>query len=125
MLHLDNIKLELNSFKLQVDTLQVQKNEILSLLGPSGAGKSTLLKTVLGVYKPNSGKIIYKNRDITNSPLQKRGFGYVPQHLSLFSNLNVYNNIIFPIKAQKKDFDKRYMQSPIFFLEITSATLSS
>jgi len=77
-------------------SIEVRKNEIVSLLGPNGAGKSTLLKVISGFLKPKSGKIIFKNKDITNlKPWQRSrcGIVYLFQGGSIFENLTVIENL--------------------------------
>jgi branched-chain amino acid transport system ATP-binding protein len=74
----------------------VKKGEIVSLIGPNGAGKSTTLKVISGFLKPKSGKIIFKDKDITNlSPWQrsKLGIAYLFQGGSIFENLTVIENL--------------------------------
>jgi branched-chain amino acid transport system ATP-binding protein len=77
-------------------SIDVKKGEIVSLIGPNGAGKSTTLKVISGFLKPKSGKIIFKDKDITNlSPWQrsKLGIAYLFQGGSIFENLTVIENL--------------------------------
>jgi branched-chain amino acid transport system ATP-binding protein len=77
-------------------SIEVKKGEIVSLIGPNGAGKSTTLKVISGFLKPKSGKIIFKDKDITNlSPWQrsKLGIAYLFQGGSIFENLTVIENL--------------------------------
>jgi branched-chain amino acid transport system ATP-binding protein len=77
-------------------SIAVKKGEIVSLIGPNGAGKSTTLKVISGFLKPKSGKIIFKDKDITNlSPWQrsKLGIAYLFQGGSIFENLTVIENL--------------------------------
>jgi branched-chain amino acid transport system ATP-binding protein len=77
-------------------SIEVKKGEIVSLIGPNGAGKSTTLKVITGFLKPKSGKIIFKDKDITNlSPWQrsKLGIAYLFQGGSIFENLTVIENL--------------------------------
>lgn len=83
--------------------LDVEKGELVTLLGPSGCGKSTLLRSLAGLEKISSGKIILDGEDITNLPVQKRGIGMVFQQYSLFQNMNVEENIAFGLKIAKMD----------------------
>ena len=89
--------LELKNIKKSYDGVPVLKNidlsiadgEIVSILGPSGCGKTTLLNIILGLTDTDSGKILFNGEDITNVPMEKRGFNIVFQDYALFPNLNV------------------------------------
>lgn len=98
--------LELKNIKKSYDSVTVLKNidltisdgEIVSILGPSGCGKTTLLNLILGLTDADSGKIIFDGQDITNVPMEKRGFNIVFQDYALFPNLNVMQNITYGLK---------------------------
>jgi lipopolysaccharide export system ATP-binding protein len=77
-------------------SVQVQQGEIVGLLGPNGAGKTTSFYMIVGMVKPNSGKIFLDDRDITNEPMYKRaqlGVGYLPQEPSVFRKLSIEDNL--------------------------------
>jgi lipopolysaccharide export system ATP-binding protein len=77
-------------------TVNVKQGEIVGLLGPNGAGKTTSFYMIVGMVKPNSGKIFLDDKDITNEPMYKRaqlGIGYLPQEPSVFRKLSVEDNI--------------------------------
>jgi branched-chain amino acid transport system ATP-binding protein len=77
-------------------SIAVKKGEIVSLIGPNGAGKSTTLKVISGFLKPKSGKIIFKDKDITNLSSWQRsklGIAYLFQGGSIFENLTVIENL--------------------------------
>ena len=78
--------------------LTIHENEFMTLLGPSGCGKTTLLRIIGGFEMPDSGKIIFNGKDITNVPPNKRPINTVFQKYSLFSHMNVEENIAFGIK---------------------------
>lgn len=99
MLELKNIvKKYGNNVILDDISLQIKKGEIVSILGPSGSGKTTLLNLILGITDISSGKIIYDGEDITDVPLEKRGFNIVFQDYALFSNLTAYENIVYGLR---------------------------
>ena len=99
MLELKNIvKKYGNNVILDDISLQIKKGEIVSILGPSGSGKPTLLNLILGITDISSGKIIYDGEDITNVPLEKRGFNIVFQDYALFPNLTAYENIVYGLR---------------------------
>ena len=76
--------------------INVQNGELISVIGPNGAGKTTLIKTIMGLVKPKSGKILYDGQDITHLPAHKRaglGIGYVPEGRHVFGRLTVEENL--------------------------------
>lgn len=77
-------------------SVQVQQGEIVGLLGPNGAGKTTSFYMIVGMVKPNSGKIFLDDKDITNEPMYRRaqlGVGYLPQETSVFRKLSIEDNL--------------------------------
>lgn len=99
MLELKNIvKKYGNNVILDDISLEIKKGEIVSILGPSGSGKTTLLNLILGITDISSGKIIYDGEDITEVPLEKRGFNIVFQDYALFPNLTAYENIVYGLR---------------------------
>lgn len=79
-------------------SLSVDDGEIVSILGPSGGGKTTLLNVILGITPISGGKILYDGQDLTNVPMQKRGFNIVFQDYALFPNLTAYQNIVYGLR---------------------------
>jgi len=78
-------------------SVHVDQGEIVGLLGPNGAGKTTSFYMIVGLIKPNSGKIFLDTEDITNIPMFKRaqkGVGYLAQEASVFRNLTVEENVL-------------------------------
>jgi len=77
-------------------SIEVNQGEIVGLLGPNGAGKTTTFYMIVGLIRPNSGKIFLDNDDITDLPVYKRaqkGIGYLSQEASVFRKLTVENNL--------------------------------
>ncbi len=81
--------------------LEVEEQEIVTLLGPSGCGKTTTLRMVAGFETPDSGRILLEGSDITSVAPQRRGFGMVFQHYALFPHLSVGGNIAFGLEGSK------------------------
>ncbi len=78
-------------------SIQVNQGEVVGLLGPNGAGKTTSFYMIVGLVKPNSGKVFLNEIDITSLPMYKRsqmGIGYLPQEVSVFRKLSVEDNIM-------------------------------
>jgi lipopolysaccharide export system ATP-binding protein len=77
-------------------SFEVNQGEIVGLLGPNGAGKTTSFYQVVGLIKPDEGKVFLNDQDITSMPMYKRaqmGIGYLPQEASIFRKLSVEDNI--------------------------------
>ncbi|MBK9285488.1 MAG: LPS export ABC transporter ATP-binding protein [Sphingobacteriaceae bacterium] len=77
-------------------SIQVKQGEIVGLLGPNGAGKTTSFYMIVGMVKPNSGKIFLDDVDITKEPMYRRaqlGVGYLPQEASVFRKLSIEDNL--------------------------------
>lgn len=77
-------------------SVEVKQGEIVGLLGPNGAGKTTSFYMIVGMVKPNSGKIFLDDIEITNLPMYKRsqmGIGYLPQEASVFRKLSIEDNL--------------------------------
>lgn len=107
MLKLENVKKSYDGVTILNDiSLNIGEGEIVSILGPSGSGKTTLLNLILGLTDVDSGKIIYNDEDITNVPMEERGFNIVFQDYALFPNLNAYKNIVYGLK-NKPDVSTR------------------
>ena len=97
MLTISNLKSGYNGMEiLHGIDLEVKPAEIVALIGPNGAGKSTLLKSIFNLCEIYSGKVIFKDKDITKLPTHQliyQGVSYVPQGRQVFSNLNVKENL--------------------------------
>jgi lipopolysaccharide export system ATP-binding protein len=77
-------------------SVEVKQGEIVGLLGPNGAGKTTSFYMIVGMIKPNAGRIFLDDVEITDLPMYKRsqmGIGYLPQEASVFRKLSIEDNI--------------------------------
>ena len=104
MLELQNINFEregkkiLNNINLKIDT-----NKFIAITGPNGSGKSTLAKIIMGIEKPDSGKIIFQEKDITNMPIEERanlGMSFAFQQPVKFKGITVYDLLRIASKKQ-------------------------
>ncbi|MBA2278179.1 MAG: ABC transporter ATP-binding protein [Chloroflexia bacterium] len=88
-----------------VDAIDLRSTdgEFLVLLGPSGCGKTTLLRMIGGLEPPTSGEILIGDRLVNHLPPRARQIAMVFQSYALYPHMTVYNNIAFPLKAQKVD----------------------
>ncbi len=82
-------------------TLNIKKNEFLTMLGPSGCGKTTTLRIIGGFEYPSSGQILFEGTDLISLPPYKRKVNTVFQKYALFPHLNVFENIAFGLKIKK------------------------
>ena len=124
MLKIDNLNTYYGSIHaLKGVSLNVQEGEIISLIGSNGAGKSTLVNTIAGLLKSKSGKIYFKNKDITNMEahkIVKEGISLSPEGREGFSGLTVEENLklgAFSINNKKinDSYDRVYELFPRLF----------
>lgn len=102
---------ELNTYYGQSHALQnisfdLGEGEVVALLGRNGMGKSTTLKSIIGMLKPESGKVVFNGREITGqSPYKvaRAGIGYVPEERRIFPTLSVLDNLKMGMKGRKTD----------------------
>lgn len=93
----DLVKIYKNRTVVNKVSIKVSKGEIVGLLGPNGAGKTTTFYMMMGMIKPEKGKVFLDEKEITGVPMYKRarmGIGYLPQEASIFRRLSVEENII-------------------------------
>ena len=99
MLELQNVQKSFGDDKvLNGISLTVNDGEIVSILGPSGSGKTTLLNLILGITDLTGGKLLYNGKDLSNTPMEQRGFNIVFQDYALFPNLNARQNITYGLR---------------------------
>ncbi|MEE3085716.1 MAG: LPS export ABC transporter ATP-binding protein [Bacteroidota bacterium] len=85
-------------------SISVEQGEIVGLLGPNGAGKTTSFYMIVGLIKPQAGRILLDDIDITSFPMYKRaqnGIGYLAQEASVFRKLSVEDNILSVLQLSK------------------------
>lgn len=87
-------------------SLNIKRNEFLTLLGPSGCGKTTTLKIIAGFENADSGEVMFNNKDISDLPPYKRAVNTVFQKYALFPHMNIFDNIAFGLKLKKMPKDK-------------------
>ncbi|MBW7572020.1 ABC transporter ATP-binding protein [Caproiciproducens faecalis] len=90
-------------------SFEVPDKSIVTLIGANGAGKSTTLRTVVGLVKPQSGKIIYNDKDITgksSEEIVRNGITLVPEGRRIFPNLTVYENLKIGAYMRKDDYSE-------------------
>ncbi len=78
-------------------SINVEQGEVVGLLGPNGAGKTTTFYMIVGMIKPDGGKVFLNSDEITSLPMYKRakkGIGYLPQEASVFRRMTVEDNLL-------------------------------
>jgi lipopolysaccharide export system ATP-binding protein len=83
--------------------IEVKKGEIVGLLGPNGAGKTTTFYMIVGLVRPDGGKVLFEGKEATHEPMFQRarmGMGYLPQEESIFRRLTVRENILGVMETQ-------------------------
>ncbi|WP_231567653.1 ABC transporter ATP-binding protein [Sinomonas humi] len=81
--------------------MDVEEGHLVALLGPSGCGKTTTLRMVAGLMDPTAGSIVVDGKDITQTPVNKRGMGMVFQSYALFPHMDVAQNVAFGLQMRK------------------------
>jgi lipopolysaccharide export system ATP-binding protein len=87
-------------------SVHVERGEVFGLLGPNGAGKTTCFYSIMGLVKPDSGRILLDGEDITGLPMYRRamlGLGYLPQETSIFRGMTVSQNIMAVLEVAEPD----------------------
>lgn len=90
--------------------INIRPGEIVGVLGPNGAGKTTTFYMVVGLVRPNGGRVFFKNEEVTDYPMYRRarmGMGYLPQEESIFRKLTVYENIMAILETTKMSKSQR------------------
>lgn len=113
-------------------SVKVSSGEVVGLLGPNGAGKSTTFSILLGLVKPNCGKVVFNDLDITKTPVFRRarlGISFLPQEPSIFGKLTVYDNLLSVAqmngKPNKQDIDQLLSEMGLSNISHTKAALLS
>lgn len=100
--------------------LELNQGEIVGLLGPNGAGKTTTFYIIVGLIRPNEGKIFFDDEDVTNLPMYKRaqrGVGYLAQEASVFRHLTVEDNILAVLEMRNTTTKKDAREKTELLLE--------
>lgn len=110
-LRADNLVKQYKKRKVVNDmSLEVEQGEIVGLLGPNGAGKTTTFYMVVGLVKPDSGRVFLDNEEITGYAMYQRaqkGVGYLPQEASVFRDLTVEDNISAVLEMTNKSKEEQ------------------
>ena len=103
--------------------LEISQGEVVGLLGPNGAGKTTSFYMIVGLVRPDGGRIITDGVDITRTPMYMRardyGISYLPQEPSVFRKLTVEENILAVLETQSLSFDERRKKAETLIGQLT------
>ena len=92
-------------------SLAIEQGEVVGLLGPNGAGKTTSFYMIVGLVRPDSGRVLADGKDISRLPMYLRakihGISYLPQEPSVFRKLTVEDNILAVLEAQQLSWESR------------------
>jgi len=91
--------------------LEIEKGELIALLGPSGCGKTTALRILGGFDRPDAGRVLVNDVDVSSMPPNKRDMGMVFQAYSLFPNMDVRTNVAFGLRMRRREKAKRLKQA--------------
>lgn len=108
-------------------SIHLKQGEVVGLLGPNGAGKTTTFYMIIGFIKPESGKILLDDLDITNLPMYeraRRGIGYLSQEPSVFRRLSVEQNVMAILEMQKISKDEREKRLKLLLDELSITHLA-
>lgn len=108
-------------------SIQVNPGEVVGLLGPNGAGKTTTFYMIVGMIKPDKGRVLLDSEEITSFPMYKRarrGIGYLPQEPSIFRRLTVEQNIMAILETLHLSRDEREQRLKRLLDELDIASLA-
>jgi len=96
-----DLSVDLGEFHLRHIDLEIEAGEYFVILGPTGAGKTVLLETIAGLFRHSSGGILLDDEEVSHTPPERRGIGFVYQDYALFPHLSVGENVAFGLKLRR------------------------
>jgi ABC-type sugar transport system ATPase subunit len=110
MIAVNDLRVQAGTFTLEGVSFEIPTNAYGILMGKTGCGKTTVLEAVCGLKQVLAGSIVLDGCDITHTKAAERGIGYVPQDVSLFSTMTVFDHLAFALRIRnwsKPDIDGR------------------
>ena len=104
MIRLENVSLAFPEWRIEKISFEVKKGSFASVVGPSGCGKTTLLRIIAGLLQEDKGNVFFEGKNVSGLPPEKRNVGFVFQNNSLFTHLNVFENIAFGLRMRKEEY---------------------
>nr|WP_320190065.1 ABC transporter ATP-binding protein [uncultured Desulfobacter sp.] len=108
MIRLDNINLIFPGFAIENINLTIREKDFFALIGPTGSGKSVLLEIIMGLTPFSSGKLLFKEKNMDRTPVEKRHLALVYQDFALFPHLSVAHNILYGIRYHGIKIDESH-----------------
>jgi lipopolysaccharide export system ATP-binding protein len=108
-------------------SVDIRRGEVVGLLGPNGAGKTTSFYMIVGLLRPDGGRIFLEGREITDLPMYRRcrlGLGYLPQESSVFRKLTVEENLLAILEMMDLSRDERLARAQELLAELDLARLA-
>ena len=103
IIRLQNIAVSFDGERVLDDlSLSIRDGEFVTLLGPSGCGKTTTLRIIGGFVTPDAGDVFFDGKRVNDLPAHKRRVNTIFQRYALFPHLNVYENVAFGMRVQKR-----------------------
>lgn len=114
IIRLDGIKVRFDEETILDDfSLDIHDREFVTLLGPSGCGKTTTLRVIGGFLTPDSGRVLFYDKDVTALPPYKRQVNTIFQKYALFPHLDVFENVAFGLRLRKPKLDERDVKTRV------------
>lgn len=108
MIRLDNINVTFPGFAIENIDLTIREKDFFALIGPTGSGKSVLLEIIMGLIPFSSGRLLFKEKEMAQTPVEKRHLALVYQDFALFPHLSVARNILYGIRYHGIETDEGY-----------------
>src|SRR5699024_11173947 len=108
----ENLNIQIKKKKILNDVnIKFEEGKIYGLLGPNGAGKTTLLKALLGVFRPNSGSVMFQGQDLYKEPQKDfiSSIGSIIEFPGFYDNLTLWENLVLHLKYLKHDKSSTYI----------------
>ncbi|MEO7908972.1 MAG: urea ABC transporter ATP-binding subunit UrtE [Roseiflexaceae bacterium] len=121
MLSIENLSVNYGQSQILNDvSLRIEPTQVVCLLGRNGVGKTTLLKTIMGLLRPRTGRVIFDSSDVTSMATHRRawaGIGYIPQGRGIFPYLTVQENLLMGFERthtrSADTLEEMYAQFPV------------
>ena len=118
-LRLKNVSISFPNWKMDNFSMEAKSGSITSIVGPSGCGKTTVLRIISGLQEITAGKVFFGEKDMTDILPEQRNVGVVFQSDSLFSHLNVFENVAFGLKMKKEKNIRKKVISALKLVQMT------
>jgi len=118
MIKFEKVSMTFPEWELKEISFEIKKGSFTSILGPSGSGKTSILRIISGLEE-HEGLVYLNEENVTNLNANERNIGFVFQNNSLFTHLNVFENIAFPLKIKKEKNIKERVLKTLKLINLT------